>query len=166
MGRNEGITCSADLPCRQAVNIQITQHGTAYSYNLYAVQVGGQTLASVRVSIGKPCCAWYSCSSALMHASLTSPAVGAECLPGTACRALELSPLLCLQFAHRTLPSATGYNVGARRIRNAFLESQRRGGTTTIAVPANAPPPGTQGTSSAVRGLAWLLIAAIAVVGS
>ena len=64
------------------------------------------------------------------------------------------------------IASVSGYNVGTRRIRNAFLESQRRGGTTTIAVPANAPPAGTQGMGPSVRGLGWLLIAAIAVVGS
>ena len=43
------------LLCRQAVNIQITQHSTAFNYNLYAVQVGGETLASVRVPTGKSC---------------------------------------------------------------------------------------------------------------
>ena len=56
-GTIEGITCAADLPCRQAVNIQITQHGTAYNYNLYAVQVGAETVASVRIPTGKPYCA-------------------------------------------------------------------------------------------------------------
>ena len=83
-----------------------------------------------------------------------------------ACQAPELKYDLDPCVAHQDSLSAPGFNVGARRIRNAFLESQRRGGTTTIAVPANAPVPGTQGMAPGVRGLAWLLIAAIAVIGS
>ena len=163
-GDERDITCTADLPCRQAVNIQITQHGTAYSYNLYAVQVGGQTVASVRVPIGKPSLCWL-CWCRCMHDLYHLQWVLSVCL--TECEStIELSQVVYLWVAYRTLPLATGFNVGARRIRNAFLESQRRGGTTTIAVPANAPAPGTQGTAPAVRGLGWLLIAAIAVIGS
>ena len=55
------------LLCRQAVNVQITQHGTAYNYNLYAVQVGGETLASVRVPTGKSCHAGPALSMHIHH---------------------------------------------------------------------------------------------------
>lgn len=52
-----------------------------------------------------------------------------------------------------------GYNVGARRIRNAFLESQRRAGTVTIGVPITAPVQTDPGISAdPVRSLLWYLL--------
>lgn len=68
-----------------------------------------------------------------------------------------------MQVGGDTLASVrvpVGYNVGARRIRNAFLESQRRAGTMTIAVPSNAPVQTDPGINAdSIRSYIWYLLA-------
>ena len=94
------------LLCRQAVNVQITQHGTAYNYNLYAVQAGSETLASVRVPTGKSCHASPALSMH-MHHTATSSSI---CTTPSACRwhlslnVLATQHCFCLRVQCRHTP--------------------------------------------------------------
>lgn len=62
-----------------------------------------------------------------------------------------------LTYASVRVP--TGYNIGVRRIRRAFLESKSLGATVTIQRPAGAPLQGsTLALGIAVFHLAWGII--------